>query len=110
MATNAPYYDPKDFGCFDLGTTSLNKTFQFDWDTDVIAEAKAVVTYRGRNVKTYTVGDGITIENANRTVTISMSGTDFSAYVDCELNVNCSFFTAGDVEVVYQVKIIKSPL
>ena len=110
MATDRPYYDPYDFGCFDLATSSIDKTFRFDWDTDVIAGAKAVATYQGHTVATYTVGSGITIENANRRVTITISGAPFVKYAGRTIDVSCSFFVEGDVEVIFQIKIIKSPL
>jgi hypothetical protein len=109
-AQQRPYYDPFDFGCFDLATSSVNKTFQFDWDTDVVAGAKVAVTIRGRTLRTYTVGSGLEITNANRTITLTLNGTDFEALGGERVQANCSFFVVGDVEVVFSIDIIESPL
>lgn len=110
MAELAPYHNPTDFGTFDLGTAQVDKTFRFDWDADVLANAKAVATYRGNIIHTYEVGSGITIENGNRRVTVTMSGATYAAYAGNTITVSCNFFVEGDEEVTYDVKIVKTPL
>ena len=106
-----PYYNPWEIDTvIDLATTSVDKTFQFDWDTDVIAESKVAVTLNERTVATYTVDSGLTITNANRTITLTLSGADFADLEGETLTVQCNFFDAGDIEVVFKLRIVKSNL
>ena len=104
----APFHDPADFGTFDIASTQVNKVFQFDWDTDVIAQPKIVAVFNNQAVKTYTVGDGLAISNANRRVTLTLSGTDFTAYVGSKVALQCSFFVVGDIELLISLNVVKS--
>jgi hypothetical protein len=105
-----PFHDPADFGTFDLAITQVAKSFRFDWDTDVVAGAKVVATHNGKARKTYIVGDGLTISNANRSITILLNGSDYASFVGHTITMNCSFFTVGDIEVTFDLSIIRSPL
>ena len=116
MANNAPYYDPKDFGCFDLATSSVDKTFEFAFTNEngnqqVNPLTKVVVEYQGLNVATFESGSGIVISGAdNHIATLTMSGATFLKYAGRTLDVSCSFFVVGDVEVIFQLQIIKTSL
>lgn len=107
MATNAPHYEPANAGVFDIATTSVGKTYTFTADADFSANAVVSFTLRGREVVRYSVGSGIVLTNANRTLTLTIDGADFAYLGGERLQANCSLFVDGDVEVLFDLEIIK---
>jgi len=105
-----PFHTPTDFGTFTLTSSQVNKVMTFSWDADVIPTAKVVVTYKEKNIRTYVVGDGLTLSDANRTVTLELDGTDYEDYEGYTLISYCNFFVPGDIEVTFSIRIIDSPL
>jgi len=83
---------------------------EFAWDTDVVAGAKVVTTHNDREIETYTVGSGLTLSDANQTVTLSLDGADYADYEGRTVQAHCSFFIVGDIEVTFSLSIVKSPL
>jgi hypothetical protein len=77
---NQPFHNPTDFGCFDITTSQLNQALEFSWDTPVIAGAKIAFTYHDKIIKSYTVGNGLTLSNSDQTVTLELDGADFEDY------------------------------
>ena len=108
MPDNKVFYNPKDFGSFDMGTGQLDKVFTFVWNTVVISQCKVVVRDKNNIIKTYTEGNGLTRTNSNFTVLLTISGSDFQNYVGKKLNVDCNFFVQGDTEVVFGLTIVKT--
>ena len=107
---NTAFYEPFDFGCFDLATSQVTKEMEFAWDTAVIAGAKVVTTYKDREIKAYTVGAGLTLSNSDLTVTLSLDGADYAEYEGRTVQAHCNFFLLGDIEVTFALEIIKSHL
>ncbi len=107
---NEPFHNPTDFGCFDLATSQVAKQMVFDWDAAVSADAKIVITLRKRLVRTYTVGDGLTLSNTDQTVTLSLDGADYESMPGNTLDAACSFFIPGDIELTFTLLIVDSPL
>ena len=108
---NIAFHNPTDLGIWDLSTSQENKIISFEWDTTVIPEAKIViVSPSGGFKKTYTVGVGLVLSNADKTVRVTLQGIDFIKQCGKTLDASCSFFTKGDIELVFKLKIINSPL
>lgn len=115
-AESRPYYSPADVECFDIATSSVNKTFTFN-PTDqnsnpvtIAAEAKAVVVHNGNVVQTYTVGNGIVLSNSDTQAVLTINGADFEDYPGMVLDVQCSLINVGDVEAIFQLLVVKSYL
>jgi hypothetical protein len=106
----SPFHEPADFGTFDLSTSQVGKVLRFNWDTDVIAEAKVVAVHDKKARKTYTVGDGLAISEDNRTITITLNGADYTSFVGHTMEFACNFFSTGDVEIIFKVQIVRSAL
>jgi len=107
---NTSFHNPTDFGTFTLTTSQLDKPIEFAWDTEVLATAKVVVTYKEKNIRTYVVGQGLTLSAANQTVTLELDGEDYEDYAGYTLQAFCNFFVPGDIEVTFSLRIIDSPL
>jgi hypothetical protein len=107
---NQPFHNPTDFGCFDITTSQLNQALEFSWDTPVIAGAKIAFTYHDKIIKSYTVGNGLTLSNSDQTVTLELDGADFEDYEGHTLKAHCNFFVLGNTEVTFDLQIIKSAL
>ncbi len=106
----SPFHEPTDFGTFDLSTSQVGKVFSFNWDADVIANAKVVAVHNNKAMKTYTVGDGLVISEANRAISVTVDGSDYTNLTGRSLVFNCNFFVLGDIEVTFKLNIIKSQL
>jgi hypothetical protein len=108
MADNIAFYNPTDFGCWDLGTTQIDKSLVFSWDHDVIQACKVVIFERDTIVKQYAEGQGLTRSNDDRTVTLLLQGDDFKTRPGQKLTAHCTFFNERDTEVTFSLKIIKT--
>jgi hypothetical protein len=108
--TNTSFHNPTDFGTFTLATSQRDKLIEFAWDAEVLATAKIVFTYKEKNIRTYVVGHGLALSDANKTVTLELDGEDYEDYAGYTLKAHCNFFVAGDVEVTFSLRIIDSPL
>jgi hypothetical protein len=93
-----------------LRRVSLNQALEFAWDTPVIAGAKIAFTYHDKIIKSYTVGNGLTLSNSDQTVTLELDGADFEDYEGHTLKAHCNFFVLGNTEVTFDLQIIKSAL
>ena len=108
MADNLVFHNPTDYGLFDLGSTQINKSMVFTYTQAISDDCKVVFTEYDTIIKEYTIGDGIVKSGDNLSATLSISGADFSAYVGKTLKAHCTFFTAGDTEVIFDLKILKT--
>ena len=109
---NVSFYNPKDIGGFDLGLTQVNKLLPFKTTTGVFLDAPFVKVYKGTILlKTYTIGDGLTLTGTNedgteKTLTLTLNGSDFSSYQKANLKCECSFFIEGDIEIIFNLLIV----
>lgn len=110
MADNLVFNNPYSFGVFDITTSQKDKTMQFAWDATVLDAAKVVAKFNDTIVKSYTVGNGLALSNASQTVTLTLQGVDFVNYIGRTLNFKCNFFVEGDVEVIFDLKILKGDI
>ena len=112
MSSNNPFYNPKDAGKFDLGITQQNKKISFKSIDGVFdASAKVEFFHNSSSVHNYTIGNGLTIVGTNtqgteKTLELVMNGSDFSAYAGQTLDVKCTFFVLGDIEVIFKLQVI----
>lgn len=109
---NKSFYNPVDAGIFDLGITQVDKVIPFASTAGVfIAEAKVDFFSSNRIVKTATIGSGLVIVGTNtagisKTLELTLQGADFSKYCNQHLQAKCTLFTDGDIEVIFDLKII----
>jgi hypothetical protein len=112
---NKIFYNPVDAGFFDLGVTQLNKLLPFASVAGVVLAAPNakvdVLSKSGVLIKTYTEGSGFTVSGTNtpgilKSVDLILSGTDFVNWAGETLTCKCTFFTIGDIEIVFGLKII----
>jgi hypothetical protein len=107
-----PFYNPVNLCDFSLGITQVDKEFPFKSTAGVFLENAKVLVYRSNSLlKTYTVGSGLTLAGSNvagqeKTMTLSFNGSDFARYAGDTLNVKCTFFNDGDIEIIFNLKIV----
>ena len=110
---NIVFYNPQDLGIFDLGITQIGKVIPFKSTAGEFIAGSKVDFYRGGQfVKTYTIGSGLAISGTNtagveKTLSLTLQGSDFSTQGNQNLIGKCTFFTAGDIEMTFNLKIIK---
>ena len=107
------FHSPVQLGIFSLAVGQTDKLIPFKSLAGVfIAGTKVDFYLNKRLLKSYTIGDGITISGTNLTANIKtaellIQGSDFSTCVDETLLGRCTFFDAGDVEIEFNLKIYK---
>jgi hypothetical protein len=104
------FHNPFDFGILDITTSQTNKLLSFAWDTTVLSEC-TIVAVGSTVIKTYTVGDGITLSDnngvTNGRVDLVINGDSFAQYVGRTIKFKCNFFVKNDEEVNFSLEIIK---
>jgi hypothetical protein len=105
---NKAFYNPKDFGVWDLSTSQINKNIVFEFDSAVILQSKVVIIRESTIIKEYTIGEGLEVSEDNLTITLKIQGQDFRDCGGEELRGHCNFFVEGDTEVLITLNIIKS--
>lgn len=105
------FHNPnKQVGLIDIATTQLNKQINFSFSQAVNSNCKISVSDTKNTIKSYTVGDGLTLSNSDNDVKLVLNGSDFINYDGKILDVLCSFFNIGDIEMQFNLKIIPSKL
>jgi hypothetical protein len=108
---NISFVNISHLGCFDLGVTQINKIIPFSSIDGVYIPESKIVIYTGTTeIKTYTIGDGLTIVGTNvagtsKTLQLLLQGRDFYNKQREELLARCTFFTDGDIEVEFNLQI-----
>jgi hypothetical protein len=105
--SNKAFCEKIDFGNFCLSTSQVDKTLTFDWDTEVIDACKIKVFKDNTLIKEYVEGVDLERSNLNKTITLTLQGSDFKGYIGNTLEFRCNFFNLGDEEVVFSFNIIK---
>ncbi len=107
------FYNPDNsIGTTDLGVTQINKLVPFKTVNGVYISNPTITVYSCKNiVKQFTLGDGLELTGTNtqgteKTLTLTLNGPDFQAYRGNVLDVKCTFFIEGDIEIIFKLKII----
>jgi len=107
------FHEPAQLGVFSLAIAQTDKAIPFESLAGVFIAGSVVNFYLGKRlVKSYTVGDGITITGTNltanlKTATLLIQGADFLTCIGDTLLARCTFFQAGDVDIEFNLKIFK---
>lgn len=105
------FHNPKKTCDVVISSTSKNKWLKFNFpETLTPLIGKVIILNNETIVDTLLDGNGLTYSDANKTVSITLQGADYVAYVGKTLKVHCSFLVEGDVEIVFNLKIEKSLL
>ena len=105
------FYNPTDAGTTILGSTQINKLMPFKSINGVFITNPFVKVYNcGTLVKEYTLSDGLVLEGVNeagteKTLTLTLNGSDFDNNTGRVLNARCSFFVEGDIEIIFKISI-----
>ncbi len=103
------FHNPANIGTITLAISQVNKVLPFDFGTYTPLTESKVVVYRGDSIiKTYTVGNGLTL--TGNVISLNLNGSDYEPYLDKQLQVECNFLIPGDVEIIFQLIIINSKL
>ncbi len=118
MTQEISFSNPKTLGCVVLGATQVNKILPFETTEGVFINDAFVKVYRGEDYRgrklliTYTVGNGLVLSGTNtqgtsKTLSLSLNGPDYVGVAppDQTLKAECSFFTAGDIEIIFDLII-----
>ena len=106
------FYNPKNIGTTELGITQINKIVPFKTVNGVYITNPTVTVLSCKTiVKEFTLGDGLELTGTNtqgteKTLTLTLNGSDFTAYKKNSLDVQCTFFVEGDIEIIFKLKII----
>lgn len=106
------FYNPKNIGTADIGLTQINKLIPFKTVNGVYISNPVVrVSSCDNTVKEYTLGNGLELTGTNtegteKTLTLTLNGPDFIAYKKNSLDVQCTFFVEGDIEIIFKLKLI----
>lgn len=108
---NIAFYNPKDLGGFDLGTTQINKLLRFRTLNGVFTPLARVDLYNGaRLVRSYPFAEmeltGDNVQGSEKTLILTLQGADYLEYGRRTLTGKCfSFFVEGDLEMIFQLAI-----
>jgi len=106
------FYNPKSIGTAEIGLTQVNKLIPFKTVNGVYVTNPIVKVLSCTNVvKEYTLGNGLQLTGTNtqgteKTLTLTLNGPDFIAYKKSSLDVQCTFFVEGDIEIIFKLKLI----
>lgn len=103
-------HNPRHLGTFTIGTSQVNKQIVFAFNQAVNGAARISIIDRDKVLRTYTIGNGITLSNGNQTATLAIQGSQFSSVGGRTVRANCTFFTVGDLEVTFDIKVIRTIL
>jgi|GEM_PF-4258772 hypothetical protein len=105
------FYKPEDIGLVEIGETQINKQIPFKTINGVFINSSIVNLYHFKKLlKTYKINDGLQLTGVNtlgseKTLTLTLNGTDFKAYKGDFLNAECSFFNEGDIEIIFKISV-----
>jgi len=105
------FYNPTDAGTTVLGVTQINKLMPFKSVQGVYITNPFVKVYNcDKLVKEYTLADGLVLNGTNevgteKTLTLTLNGTDFVNYKGRFLDAKCSFFVDGDIEIIFKISV-----
>ena len=105
------FYQPTSIGVTEIGATQINKLMPFKTTNGVFIAGSVVnVFYCKKLVKTYTIGDGLVLTGTNtlgieKTLTLTLNGTDFAGYKGSLLDAECTFFNEGDIEIIFKISV-----
>ena len=105
------FYNPTDAGTTVLGVTQINKLMNFKSVNGVYITEPFVKVYNcDKFIKEYTLADGLVLSGTNevgteKTLTLTLNGSDFTEDKGRSLNAKCSFFVVGDIEIVFKISI-----
>ena len=107
------FYNPNEsIGTTDLGVTQINKLIPFKTTNGVYLSNPKITVYCGKKViKEFTLSDGLVLNGTNsagveKTLTLTLNGPSFEEYKGHILDVQCTFFVEGDIEIIFKLKII----
>ncbi|MCP4501285.1 MAG: hypothetical protein GY822_15100 [Deltaproteobacteria bacterium] len=106
------FNNPQTIGITELGVTQTNKLLPFKTLNGVFIENPTVTILLCNNIyRIYTLGDGLELSGANeigveKTLTLTLNGSDFAENKNNVLDGHCSFFVEGDVEIVFKLKLL----
>lgn len=109
---NTAFHDPQSIGCFDISTTQVGQLLTFEaLDDPIIAAAKAVAHYRGQVIRTYDSGNGgLSISGDNMEAVLSINGSTFADYIGKKISFEVVLYRVGDVEITFDLLVVKSHL
>jgi hypothetical protein len=105
------FYQPTSIGVTEIGATQINKLMPFKSTNGVFIPNSVVnVFFCKKLVKTYTIGDGLELTGTNtagteKTLTLTLNGTDFAGYKGSLLDAECTFFNEGDIEIIFKISV-----
>ena len=105
------FYQPTNIGVTEIGVTQINKLMPFKTTNGVFIAGSVVNVYFCKKlVKSYTIGDGLDLSGDNtlgveKTLTLTLNGTDFAGYQDALLDAECTFFNEGDIEIIFKISV-----
>ena len=105
------FYNPTDIGTTILGVSQIDKLMPFKSVQGVYITNPFVNVYScNKLVKEYTFTDGLVLSGTNeagveKTLTLTLNGTDFTSYKDRILVAKCTFFNEGDIEIVFKISV-----
>jgi len=105
------FHLPADAGTYSIALSQVDKSMTFTTTGGTFLSTSRVVICSGNDiVKTYTVGDGISLSGDLKQLILTFNGSDFKGYEGTTLNASSSFITEGDVEVTFNLEVKKSKL
>lgn len=98
-------HNPVNIGTFNIATGQVNKNIVFTFDEEV---GTPVITFRqkGSNTLVRRYNSNLSISGNRLSVTLQISGEDFKDHAGKTITAFCSFFNAGDVEMIFDLEII----
>ena len=106
------FYNPKNIGTTEIGATQINKVIPFKTVNGVFITSPVVKVYLcGKLIKEYTINNGLELTGTNqqgteKTLSLTLSGTDYTLYKKKDLDAQCTFFVLGDIEIVFKINIV----
>lgn len=103
-----PFHLPTDLGVFPVASGSEDvKTMNIALSQNPRSNPKIVAHLRGKVLKTYEIGSGLNLDDPS-TLIWSFRGSDFKALSGDLINVECSLYGLGDVNLSFKLEVIKT--
>ena len=103
---NAPYYEPAKMADRDIGS-SQSETISFTFSHPCNAP-KIVAVFQNNVIKTWTEGNGITVAGDRLSASYVLSGSDLIQGLNKVISLEFSFWRAGVVEFIQNIKVVKT--
>jgi len=109
--TKIDFYQPTNIGVTEIGVTQINKLVPFKTTNGLFIAGSVVNVYFCKKlVKTYTIGNGLELTGTNtigneKTLTLTLNGSDFEGYKGSLLEAECTFFNEGDIEITFKISV-----